>query len=677
MNILKKMILSFLIFTCSLYANNSMKVLILNSWSPDHNWVKGEVKGIKDALKQRHKKIEFTTEYIDYPRIQGVDKEKYIQSYHQFFNNKYINKRKKFDLIFATDDPALNYMLKYHDLYFPDTPVIFSGINNYNPKKMVNKKNKFYGVLETVDYFGTLSIAHKLHPQAKRFYILGDKTSTSQSQIAEIKKISAKFPVEFVYLDNLTFEELSKQLKSLTKNDIVFLLAFYSDSTGKQLTPQEIMDFLKKNNKAPLYGFWKWLLGRGGVIGGKVLSSYDHGKDAVNRFYIEDKEKRVLVQGGSNPYIFDYNQLVKFDIDMKKLPDNSQIINKPFSFYETYKSLVIGTIVFITLLIILLIILLFNIKKRKRLEKKLKKAKDALKLLNKDLEQTVEERTHDLTQSNDELEQTITNLKLTQAQLVESEKMASLGGLVAGVAHEINTPVGMSLTGITHFIDISENLQKEFENNNLTENDFKDFIQTSNKLASSINHNLERTAHLVRSFKQIAVDQTHEEKREFNLKKYIESSIMSLSNIIKKTNLVINMNSEDNININSYPGAFAQIITNLILNSINHGYGTDKTGTININITKTKNYLILECEDDGKGIGKKDIVHIFEPFFTTNRENGGTGLGLNIIYNIITNQLNGTIKCTSELNKGTTFLITLPFEVTTNHISENGDHWKT
>jgi len=663
MNILKKMIFNIsllIIFSTNTYANNPLKILILNSWSPDHNWVKGEVKGIKDALKERHEKIEFTTEYIDYPRIQGIDKEKYIQAYHHFFNNKYINKNYKFDIIFVTDDPALNYMIKYHDLYFPNTPVVFSGINNYNSKKMENKKNQFFGVLETVDYLGTLKIAYKLHPDAKKFYILGDKTATSQSQISKIKKISSKFPLEFIYLDNLSFEELAKKLNTLTNNDIVFLLAFYSDVKGTQLTTDEIMSFLEKNNKAPLYSFWKWLLGKGGVIGGKVLSSYDHGQDAVKRFYMNDKDKRVLIQGGNNPYVFDYKELSRFGINQQTLPFNSQIINKPFSFYDNYRDLVIGTIIFISLLLLLLAILLLNIKKRKALEKRLRQTKNELKLLNKDLELTVEERTQDLTHSNDELEQTITYLKQTQTQLIESEKMASLGALVAGVAHEINTPVGIGLTGITHFIDISEKLENSFENNNMTESMFKEFLDVSRELSVLIYSNLSKTSDLVKSFKQIAVDKTFEKKRKFNLNKSIKHSILSLGNIINKTNIDISVNSNDNIIINSYPSAFSQIITNLILNTVNHAFVSDSIGSINIKLSIVEKDVILEYKDDGKGIEKKDISRIFDPFFTTNRKNGGIGLGLNIIYNIITSQLAGSINCKSELNKGTTFIITIP-----------------
>ena len=135
-------------------------------------------------------------------------------STHNFFDNKYIDQREKFDIIFVTDDPALDYMLKYHDVYFPNTPVVFCGINNHNPTRIHEKKNQFLGVLENVDYLGTLNIAYKLHPKAKKFYILGDQTITSQSQIAKIKELSIDFPVEFVYLDNLSFEELSLQLKS-------------------------------------------------------------------------------------------------------------------------------------------------------------------------------------------------------------------------------------------------------------------------------------------------------------------------------------------------------------------------------------------------------------------------------------------------------------------------------
>jgi len=275
---------------------------------------------------------------------------------------------------------------------------------------------------------------------------------------------------------------------------------------------------------------------------------------------------------------------------------------------------------------------------------------------------TIEYRTQELEDSNDELEQVITNLKMTQNELVEAEKMASLGGLVAGVAHEINTPVGIGLTGITHFLYLTENIIKDYESKNMTQEEFENYLNTSKELATMINLNLGRTAHLVRSFKQIAVDQTSEEKRKFNLKEYIDEVLFSISNVVKKTNLDIEVNCEDDITINSYPGAFSQIISNLILNSIRHGYQTKEEGNIFIEISTNTHTLELKYKDDGKGISQENLPKIFEPFFTTNREKGGTGLGLNVVYNIVTNNLNGTIDCKSKLGEGVLFTMRFPIE---------------
>ncbi len=166
-----------------------------------------------------------------------------------------------------------------------------------------------------------------------------------------------------------------------------------------------------------------------------------------------------------------------------------------------------------------------------------------------------------------------------------------------------------------------------------------------------ISINLQKTAHLVKSFKQVAVDQSTEEKRKFNLKDYLNEVLFSLSPITQKTNLSIILNCDENLVINSYPGAFSQVISNLIINSIRHGYKEKQVGTILIIASK---YIY---KDDGCGISKENLEKIFDPFFTTNRKAGGTGLGLNIIQNIIVKNLNGTITCMSEKNHGVEFTI--------------------
>ena len=277
--------------------------------------------------------------------------------------------------------------------------------------------------------------------------------------------------------------------------------------------------------------------------------------------------------------------------------------------------------------------------------------------LNINLENKVTERTQALEDSNEELEQSISNLKDTQKKLVESEKMASLGGLVAGVAHEINTPVGVGLTGITHFLDITKTINETYIKEQMSQEDFENYLITSKELANTIYINLNKTAQLVRSFKQVAVDQTSENKRKFNIKKYVNEILLSINNVIKKTNINITVSCEDSINIDSYPGAYSQIISNLVLNSIVHGYEDNEKGNILIKIVKENDKIQIIYKDDGKGISKQNLSKIFDPFFTTNRIQGGTGLGLNVIYNIITNTLKGEITCHSIENKGVEFVI--------------------
>ncbi len=282
--------------------------------------------------------------------------------------------------------------------------------------------------------------------------------------------------------------------------------------------------------------------------------------------------------------------------------------------------------------------------------------------LNEDLEQRVYERTEELEEANEELQTSIYNLKHTQDKLIESEKMASLGGLVAGVAHEINTPVGIGLTSATHFLDITREIKKSYEEDTMSQDVFEEYLESAKDLATLINSNLNKTAHLVRSFKQIAVDQTSEIKRKINLKEYIHEIIYSLGSITKKLDLEIHVLCDEKLEINTYPGDLNQIITNLVINSIKHGFKDLKKGTIRIEIQTIKNKIQINYKDNGQGISKKNIHKIFEPFFTTNREGGGSGLGLNVIYNILVKKLNGTIVCRSEEGKGVTFTINFPIE---------------
>ena len=284
------------------------------------------------------------------------------------------------------------------------------------------------------------------------------------------------------------------------------------------------------------------------------------------------------------------------------------------------------------------------------------------KLLENDIEnkaKDLEFTNSELEDSNEELQKTIQNLKQTQDRLIDAEKMASLGGLVAGVAHEINTPVGIGLTGITHLEDFTNDINNKYNSEKMSQNDFEEYLKTSKDLTYLIHKNLLKAASLVQSFKQVAVDQSSEEKRVFNLCFYINEVLQSIHSFTKKSNVEIIVFCDDDYEINSYPGAYSQIITNLVMNSLIHGYKKDQKGLISLNITYLNNKVKIIYKDDGVGIKTENLKKIFDPFFTTNRKNGGSGLGLNIIYNIITSKLNGSIECKSEKNNGTEFTIVL------------------
>ena len=278
------------------------------------------------------------------------------------------------------------------------------------------------------------------------------------------------------------------------------------------------------------------------------------------------------------------------------------------------------------------------------------------KLEKKALELQINERNAALRESNSNLENTIESLKQTQDKLVESEKMASLGSLVAGVAHEINTPIGVGLVGISQLMEESASIRKRYESGALTETDFEDFLNSSNELSGIVNKNLERTAQLVRGFKQIAVDQTSEDERQIDLKSYIEEIVYSLGSVTRKANVQVAVDCEENVQVVTNPGLLSQVLTNMIVNSMNHGFADRDSGNITITAREDHdNMFALIYKDDGRGISEENLPKIFNPFFTTNRGKGGTGLGLNVTYNIITNALGGSIKCRSKVGEGVEF----------------------
>jgi len=265
-----------------------------------------------------------------------------------------------------------------------------------------------------------------------------------------------------------------------------------------------------------------------------------------------------------------------------------------------------------------------------------------------------------LESTNADLNQVISRLKSAQTELIQKEKMASLGGLVAGIAHEINTPLGICVTGVSHLQEEFKIVKSAMEANTLTEHKLVDFFEDLAEILTILSTNTQRGAALVNSFKQVAVDQTSNEVRNINLNSYINEVILSLKPTLKRTAIKLEVICTEALSINVDAGAISQILSNLILNSVKHGFDESAKGNILIEAYEKNSNIVIRYRDDGKGIDDEALEKLFDPFYTTKRGTGGSGLGTHLVYNLVTSSLNGKITVKSQLDKGLAYLIKFP-----------------
>jgi PAS domain S-box-containing protein len=277
-----------------------------------------------------------------------------------------------------------------------------------------------------------------------------------------------------------------------------------------------------------------------------------------------------------------------------------------------------------------------DIGERKRGEQEMRKAKDAA-------------------------EAALRNLRETQNSLIEAEKLAALGRLVAGVAHEVNNPVGISLTVASSLERKTELFATEVARGNLKRSALNEFLETSRDASSQLVANLNRAAELITSFKQVAADRNYSDQRTFDLGDLTEQVVLSLRPGLRKHNLALNVDCQPSLMMNSYPGPYGQVLTNLFLNAVAHAFPNGGPGAIDIQVRESgRDNVEIIFSDNGCGMSLDVRRRAFDPFFTTRRDQGGTGLGLHIVYNIVTNRLGGRLDLDSAPGGGTRIQIILP-----------------
>ena len=277
------------------------------------------------------------------------------------------------------------------------------------------------------------------------------------------------------------------------------------------------------------------------------------------------------------------------------------------------------------------------------------------------LERAVHERTLRLEEQNAATNIALTQLQQAQGELVRQEKLASLGRLVAGVAHEINTPLGICVTATSHLVEELRLTRQELGNGEMTEDSLNSFLDIVDQSLRIMTTNTQRAAALVRSFKQVAVDQSSDDIRSFNLRTYLNEVLLSLQPKLKGRPVKVEVDCPADLVLESYPGAVSQIVTNMLMNSLVHGFEErDQAGTISIRAALAGDVVAFSYADDGAGMDSDTLDKLFDPFFTTKRGNGGSGLGAHILFNLVTGPLGGSVHVESAPGEGLRYELSFP-----------------
>lgn len=366
---MKYFLLFSILFFNFLYANQNKEVLLIHSYHKGYVWTDDISKTIEKSFDE-HKNIELTTVYMDTKRI---DDSLYLDNLANLYKQQFLNR--KFDLIIISDNNAFDFLSKYYDYLFKNIPVLFCGLNNYTKSNLENLPFKnISGVAEEVDIEKNFELIAKLHPNLKNLLIINDNSITGlavkKDLIPIMEKYKKRFKIE--YTDNLEIEALKSEVSTLDKNSsaILFVLLF-KDTTGKYFTYKQSFEEVRAVSKVPIYGLWDFYL-NSGMVGGLLTSAIAQGKTvskmALDILNGKDIKDIPVVEKSPNLYMFDYNELKRFNLDVSRYIEEPIIINEPNSIYKEHTKFFIITIVIISLLSIIVLILKANIQRREKLE---------------------------------------------------------------------------------------------------------------------------------------------------------------------------------------------------------------------------------------------------------------------------------------------------------------------
>jgi len=627
-------------------SHHKRNILILHSYHPGYKWTDDETRGILDGLES----VKDTTKiYIEYMGTKWANSDSYFDSLLTTYREKYRDIR--FAVLFVTDNDAFDFVRTHRDSVFGKVPVVFCGVNWFRDEDLKGQ-TLFTGVNEDADIAATLDVMLALHPKTTSVLAVMDSTTTGRIMRTKILELEPQYrgKIAFRILQDMDMAEILKTVAAAPENSLVLLTVFQKDRAGVFFEYGESTSLLSKKSRVPVYGLWDFNLGFG-IVGGKLTSGYAQGSSAATLglriLQGESADAIPVIKKSPNKYLFDFEQLSRFNLSKTGLPDGSEIINEPPSFYAVNKTLLWSLLGGILLLSSIVVVLGINIQQRRKAQAELQQAHD-------ELEQRVHDRTADLVRVNELLQQENSErtkaeaeVRTLNAELCEfnqeienlvSERTMNLMALA--VAYRVRNPVTVIGATSRRIIEKSTSCQG-----------LSPALQEQLGILSESAAQLEQ---IVADFQSL-LSSRQTVFHHLDINEAIESvlHLMRREAETREIELVTDLH-EQPLMINAQINLLKIALFHLIRNALE---ATPRRGKVRIATMREGEKVILIVHDSGQGIPQDTIGKIFEPFYST--KNRSFGMGLPLVRQVVAEHM-GDIHVESEVGAGSTFRITFP-----------------
>jgi signal transduction histidine kinase len=570
-------------------------------------------------------------EHLDFGHFSGPQYEDHLRAY---LRGKY--RESPISVIVAAGPRALEFALHVRGDLGTDVPVIFSIVDDATLARL--RPSNATGKILQYNLRDQIVSARALVPDLKHVALVGDRLET-QSFMGEFRRELPIFStqLDFIDLTGLAMADVKARVATLPENSAILYTAINIDGAGVSYIPRDALVAIADVANRPIVVDSETMIGYGGTGGFVASPTFIAEATALLALRVLNGQTPSMIPPAADELkpVFDWRQLKRWHISENRLPPGSEVRFREITAWERYQSEIILIVVALLLQAALIVGLIVEHWRRRR----------------------AEEATRQSLSESLRLEA----LRAAQDRQVQAEKLASLGELTAGIAHEINTPVGTSLTIASSLAKRCDAFANEQSLGQLRRSQLTDFVGNNQDAAKQLVVNLSRAGELVQSFKQVATNHAQVDRHLFDLKGATDQMLASLRPAFAAFEGAIEVDIPEGIMMNSYPGPYGQVLANLFLNAVTHGLDETKDGRISVNARQLNSEQVeINFSDDGKGMSETVQRKAFDPFFTTRRSQGRTGLGLHIAYNIVTQQLGGQISVKSKPGQGATFTISLP-----------------